>query len=370
MYRRAALLLSLIAGCLLLAASGCQGEASFGAFAETGTTNPPPPGVDSGGGGGWDVSPTTPNPTDPPPWPVCAEQTGEAKLIGGGVDIIMFIDTSGSMVEETAWVQQNMNNFAQYIASKNLDYHVVLVAEEYKDLIIIKQGICVPQPLGGPNCTDGPRFRHIKQDVNSTDGLIKLINLYPQYQSFLRPGATVNFVAITDDNSSQPMSWFDAELAKLQNPGFPNGYIFHSIAAFGSDPKRGCPTGARYGKVYEDLSKATGGSMFPVCSTDWKPIFDKLAQSVVQNAKPPCSYNLPTPPDGKTIQPTQIRVTYEINGQSIPIPRVDNEAACGNSRSFYYDNNQNPKLVNFCPATCSAMQGGKIKIVFGCLQIG
>lgn len=342
---------------------GCEGEMiHFGPNGEYASENGTP--------GAGPAAPGAPgSPYEAPAWEVCAEATGEAKLVGGGVDIIWFIDTSGSMREETAWVQQNINAFAQFIGSHNLDYRVILVAEEYdKNFLGFEEGICVPPPLGGPNCTDGPRFRHIKTTVASTDGLIKLINTYPKYKDFLRPGATKNFVAVSDDNSSEPATWFDAELAKLE--GFGDGYLFHSIVAYGPDPKRGCATGARYGKVYEELSKQTGGAMFPVCLTDWNPIFDQLARSVVQNAKPPCAYDLPAAPPGEHIKPDQIRVNYQINGQSIPIPRVGSAAECGDTRSFHYDDNQDPTQVVFCPATCGGMQGGKIHITFGCLEIG
>ena len=141
-------------------------------------------------------------------------------------------------------MQKNINAFAQYIGAQQLDYRVVMVAQPPFFLV----GICVPPPLGGPSCTDGPRYRHVKQNVDSTDGLEKLIETYPRYQDFLRPHTTKNFVAVTDDNSARPAKWFDQELAKLTGPGFANGYVFHSIVAFGSDPEDGCATGANYGK--------------------------------------------------------------------------------------------------------------------------
>jgi hypothetical protein len=300
-----------------------------------------------------------------PPWPVCAQATGEAKLFGGkGVDIIWFIDTSGSMAQETAWVQQNINAFATFIGTKNLDYRVIMVAQP----TFFIMGICVPPPLGGPNCTNGPKYMHIKEKVGSSNGLEKLVETYPKWQAFLRPQTTKNFVAVTDDDSAKPASWFSAELAKLKNPGFPNGFVFHSIASFGPDPSKGCATGASYGKVYETLSNQTGGTKFKVCLQDWKPIFNSLAQSVIQSAKPPCSYKLPNPPGGQKINPKQVLVSYLVGGQDLPIMRVDNKGACGASKAFYYDDNNAPKVVVFCPAACSAMKGGKIKIVFGCLK--
>ncbi len=83
----------------------------------------------------------------------------ESSFLTGLADIVIFIDTSGSMRQEAKWVQENVNAFAQYIGNQLVDYHVVLVAKGYN--------ICVPPPLGGPNCTDGPKFRHIQEKVSS-----------------------------------------------------------------------------------------------------------------------------------------------------------------------------------------------------------
>lgn len=289
-------------------------------------------------------------------WPTCASATGEAKLTGGGVDIIWFIDTSGSMNQETAWVQQNLNDFASYIGSQNLDYRVIMIG---------KDGLCVAPPLGGPNCTDGPRYRHVKEYVGSTNGLSKIISSYPKWQDFLRADTTKNFIAVTDDNSSKSASWFNAEIAKLKKPGFPDGFVFHSIVAYGNEPKKGCATGARIGQVYLDLTAQTKGVKFPVCDKDWKSIFDQLAKSVAQTAKAPCSYLIPDPPAGKTFNPNLILVWRADPGQEMVIPRVKDKAACG-ANGWYYDDEVNPKTVILCPQTCKAVEGGKIEIEFGC----
>ncbi len=294
----------------------------------------------------------------PPPWPVCASVGGEAELIGGGVDIVWFVDTSGSMSEETAWVQQNLNAFATFIATQDLDYRVVMVADGKK--------ICVPPPLGGPSCTDGERYRHVKRLVGSTNGLSSVIQSYPDYGDFLRPGATKTFVAVSDDNSFKSADWFRDELAALG--GFDDGFIFHSIVAYGTEAKRGCATGARIGSVYLQLSAETGGSKFQICRTDWKPIFDELAASVAKTARPPCAYAMPAPPVGQRINPDQVQIAYLQGAQATLFSPVTDEAACGTRRGFYYDDRDSPTQATFCPAACSMMDGGKIEISFGCLQ--
>ncbi len=80
------------------------------------------------------------------------------------------------------------------------------------------------------------------------------------------------------------------------------------------------------------------------------------------------SYALPTPPDGDRINPKQILVNYLPGpGGNLELPRVDDQAACGNTKSFYYDDNERPKHVIFCPDACSSMSGGRVEVVFGCI---
>jgi hypothetical protein len=334
------------------------------------------------GGGGGDGGSTFPDtgappidwglpPVDaaPPPWPVCAEATGEAKLIGGqGVDIIWAIDSSASMFEEIGWLQQNLNAFAGYIGNANVDYRVILIGAGMVPIF----PICVPPPLGGPNCTNGPRYMNILDQVSSSDSLERYVDNYKKYQSFLRPQTVKHFVVVTDDDARDSAQWFRDQLAALKNPGFPNGFVFNGIVSIGPDPDDGCHTGASYGRVYEELAKSTGGSLYPICDTDWRPMFQNLAKEIVSLIPAPCSYQMPTPPNGKKIHPDQIRVKYIAGSGETLIPKVANKAACQsspNGHGFYYDDVNAPTVVTFCDKTCSSLQGGKIHIIFGCLRI-
>lgn len=307
-----------------------------------------------------------------PPWPVCAETSGEAKLIGGeGVDIIWAVDSSASMFEEIAAVTNNLNNFATFIGAQSIDYHVILMGTTLGPPILCLDCICIPQPLGGPNCTDGPRYRYIHEQVSSTDALELLVEHYPKYKDFLRPQTTKHFVVVTDDNSAKSADWFKAELAKLTDPGFAKGFVFHSIVGYGTDTVDGCPTAAEYGEVYVTLSDETGGAKFPICEPNWTPIFTQLAQAVVQTVKPPCSYELPSPGAGKKVNPKQILVTYSEGSSHVAIPQLENAAACaGDTHGFYYDDVLQPTVITFCPTTCNSLGAGTIKVVFGCNNIG
>ena len=280
----------------------------------------------------------------------------ESKVVSGMADIVLFIDTSGSMKEETKWVQDNVNAFTQYIAAQAVDFHVILVADGGK--------ICVEPPLGGPNCGDSPNFRHVKQSVGSHDGLEKVIDAYPKYQDFLRAGATTNFIAVTDDNSKKDASWFKGKVSQQANPGFSNSWIFHSIVAYGDIPFIGCITGAFGGTVYLDLTTSTGGSKFPVCETNWGPIFDQMAASVVDSVSSACGYAIPSPE--KVTGAESVSAKYVKGGQQTPIAKVADANGCGAGGGFYFDSNNNPTKVFLCASTCDSLFGGVIQLQYSC----
>ena len=300
------------------------------------------------------------NPRDSGP---CVATEAEAKSKFRPVDIIWFIDTSGSMDFETKTVQNNLNAFAKMIAGTVLDYRVVLIGNP-KD-------ICIPPPLGGAGCKDGTQFMHVRESVGSNDGLEKLISTYPKYQSFLRADSLRHFVAVTDDESDKSASWFKGQISGLKNPGFPRGFIFHSIVAYGTIPWIGCITGAKVGAHYLQLTKDTGGTQAKVCETNWQPIFTALAKGVTANTKVPCAYAIPSPGAGKTVDPYKVNVSHTPpGGKANTIPKVKNAAACpATGGGWYYDNDTNPKTVHLCPGFCKLVGQGKIKVLFGCKTV-
>ena len=77
----------------------------------------------------------------------CGTQEAEAELVAKPVDIIITIDNSGSMGEEIAGVQSNINvNFAQIIEASGLDYRVIMVSRFGNDS---GEDVCIEAPLSG-----------------------------------------------------------------------------------------------------------------------------------------------------------------------------------------------------------------------------
>jgi hypothetical protein len=144
-----------------------------------------------------------------------------------------------------------------------------------------------------------PRFFQYSIKIDATDSFERVLEAASTPDPFeltsvgwlewLRPGARVEFVEITDDDSALSPEAFVSGLAELAPERFSAtvnapGFIFHSItgidtrtAANGGNVYRsdeplesarctrleGSPNNA--GQTYQALSRATGGLRLPVC---------------------------------------------------------------------------------------------------------
>jgi len=320
--------------------------------------------TDSGSGGGGDEFADA---------SICLAEQIEAERVVLPVDIIWAVDNSPSMGYETSMVETNLNAFAAQIDSWGIDYRVIMIAERGSG-----DKVCVPPPLGGANCGDGPRFRHIPDWVGSHNALGRLGGSYSKYQDFLREDSMKHFVVVTDDEAEAGANdlWFESLIPTLANPGFParpaapQGFVFHSIVGWGDNPIVGCNTAADIGQSYLNLTTLTGGVKAKVCETDWSPIFEALQQAVVEGTQLPCALEIPDPPNGESFDVNKVNVLFTpAGGTATTIPRVDSLAACGDADGWYYDDAAAPTQIIVCPSTCetfTASEDGQVDLQFGC----
>jgi len=222
----------------------------------------------------------------------CALTEGfnNATAVRPPVDIVWFVDNSGSMTEETRYVNMNLNLFASVMQASGLDYRVVMVARRGMGTL----QVCAPPPLGGASCGDSSRFRHVDQQVESTDGLSLVLSTLPRWRDFVRLQSLKFFVAVTDDDSAMPADTFDRMIRA--EPAFER-YTFHSIVGY--NDRTECPTLARVGSVYLTLTDRTGGERARVCAMDWSMIFRSLAEAIVRRTN---FWQLTRPARAETIQ--------------------------------------------------------------------
>lgn len=350
----------------------------------------------------------------------CASTAVEAKREPLPVDIVWIVDNSASMAPAVAEVQAGLNTFAAFVGTKGLDYKMVMLSLRGDGPTTIGgqvlYPVCVPPPLGGADCGDGPNFHHANLNVLSTQIFEQVLGTLDQttgyaagaarggepWASSLRAGATKSIVVVSDDDSRFPARSFE------MFPGGPNpyttglvlpvgllhpsrgdawkGYVFHGIFGWGStlDDSIRCvyPGGSRpasSGAEYSLLVAKTGGVRAQLCdgSAAWGPFFDAVATAVVRTARVACELTLPKP-DGGVVDPglVNVRVTDGLK-PPLTVPKVTDVAACGSGEGWYYDAATPPTKVTLCPTSCENAQAKpgpgvnipKVEVLLGCSTI-
>ncbi len=338
--------------------------------------------------------------------PACAVVTAEAKSTPRPVDIVMIVDNSCSMADEIKAIQDNINvNFSDILTKSSIDYRLILLSRHGD----VDDGfrICIQAPLSGNgNCDPipsepiaGPRFFHYSTQVESFDSLVialrdyrRAITVAPNgWGAWLRPDSVKNFIEVTDDNSTQlSAEKFDQQLLALAPEHFgtaaKRNYVFHSIVGLQfntpltkpwlpTDPLQTvkcirpggtASTGAvNAGLEYQKLSVLTGGLRYPICGYEsFSTVFQTVAQSVADTAKVACEFDIPTPPDGRTISYAQIKYAPGDGSAAQTFKQIATSATCS-ATTFYVDG----KRVKLCPDACTTVSKdtrAKLSIDFTC----
>jgi hypothetical protein len=323
------------------------------------------------------------------------------------VDIIWGVDTSGSMTEEAAAVQENINAFSQQIIAAKIDVHVVMLSgyvECQPPIPIIRPnpvcspGICVGAPLGTGQCPGDSKppafFHHPQAKVDSQDGAVVFINRFPEYKQMLRPNSLKYLVIVTDDDSTGEDAQtyadnpdkFIADYTALDPllrdaNGMANWKMSGIYAHKGRD--NGCPNAARVGTFWKGVIDKTGGvhgdicacpaGQQATCTQTFKTVFDSLAKQIVTASKPlDCEYPIPPPPAGKSFDKEKVNVDLISGGATENIGWVTDANAChAELGGWYYDSNDAPTRILTCPKSCDkikATMNGSVSVAFGCAR--
>ncbi len=327
----------------------------------------------------------------------CADTSAEATLVRVPVDIVITIDSSGSMDGEIDAVQRNIDdNLAAILEAGGVDYRVILLGAY--------PAICIGMPLSGiADCgsppsapISGERFFHYERSIASTNSFARILGTYALadpngvapmgWGGLLRPDATVAFMEISDDDSAMGFAEFDEQLLAL-SPHFGTAemrnYRQHSIigmvanappdtAWLPTDPvqRTNCtPGSAGFGADYQELSILTGGLRFPLCNNDsFDVIFRQIAEDVVRGAALGCSYEPTRPPGGESPDFDRVVVVYEPGtGAPRSLRRVADLAACSGGGDYYVADLR----IELCPDTCTAIEddeAGSLAVHVACEQ--
>lgn len=322
----------------------------------------------------------------PPPEeaPACtsAEVDVQIEFLERPADIVWVIDSSGSMSNEAALVQEHMNDFADRFSSSDVDAQIIVVTPS--------SFVNVPPPLG----TDEERFFQVSRSVSSSAALRALLDTYDSYGERLRPNAIVHFIAVTDDESSLRGECFVEEMQERLGPD--RRFKLHTISSEAVEPDgemadeeptpeetvltcaesdsrekrqsaQACSGAARPGLEYREAAQLTDGLAISICTPDWSAVFDQLAGSVEKVSILGCEFSMPEPPPGAVLLPDEVELLAKSEGVQSVLQRVAGEAACDDG-DWYYDNPSAPASVLLCPSACDTLgaQGAQLALELGC----
>lgn len=229
----------------------------------------------------------------------------DAITISKNVDLVIALDSSGSMDEERAAVSANLNKLILALQKGSLDPRIHLIAgrEEEDD----------EAPVAGPVFTfppdvDASKVALIVQEIGSHDALghvsQTLSGTYAaRYQNVkgmamspplaFRPDAKLEVLVISDDNGTNvgntakdfdPMNKWRATVSGVI--GTPTSMQAAGICEI-----------AAVGQEYITLAGQTGGSILDICSPDWSMIIDRFTKDVLKRSQSILLSKEPVNPD-------------------------------------------------------------------------
>ncbi|MCL2724570.1 MAG: VWA domain-containing protein [Polyangiaceae bacterium] len=82
-----------------------------------------------------------------------------------------------------------------------------------------------------------------------------------------------------------------------------------------------------------------------------------------------CDFDIPKPPDGRTLDFNKVNVAYTPSGQAAQT--LSYSADCSTANSWHFDNPAAPTKVQLCTDTCNAVrstQNSQVDVVFACVD--
>ncbi len=343
-------------------------------------------------------------PTDDEPMN-CGTVRAAPEVIRTPIDIIVILDNSGSMGDESDSVEQNINeNFARILDENGVDYRMIVLSEHRERNG--QNAICVARPLSGLDTCPAPapvsseRFFHYSVEIGSSNSLGRLLDTYSGerddefelapsgWSQWLRPGANKVFLEFTDDNANMSATEFMSELSALSPDTFGTlgapRFVWHSIVGLA---EKGEPTDAylpsepveteecrgngnnvfNAGRTYQELSQMTGGLRFPICQFQaYDTVFQTIASNLVSVGAVPCDFPLPAPPAGTEVELDKIALSYApgSGGTALVMGQVPEAGNC-QANAFFIDRG----AVQLCPEACELVRAdekAQVEVLFTC----
>jgi hypothetical protein len=126
--------------------------------------------------------------------------------------------------------------------------------------------------------------------------------------------------------------------------------------------------GSNTAQLNDMAQKGGTGSAFIISGTNSATVSSQLAAALqqIRGQSVSCSFPLPSL---NQYDPSNVQVIYTPGNGSAAQSLAKNAALANCGMGWYYDNNQNPTLVNLCPMTCGTIQGdpgAQIQVKLAC----
>jgi len=180
------------------------------------------------------------------------------------------------MRDTVAEVEANLGQLATRMVESGIDYRFILVSE--RGTSANDPDVCVPPPMGGPNCSNTNKFVHLDRDVGSHSAYEDILACYTRcgsgdrnYSELLRDESLKQVIVVTDDESD--MSWPNFSAAMRANVG---EFILNGVVGLRNG---GCV--ADVGNRYIEGANETQGELLHICDNDWGQVIDVLVESTL-----------------------------------------------------------------------------------------
>lgn len=192
----------------------------------------------------------------------------DVESVRSAVDVFFVMDTSGSMNNEKAGLEQNMAEFVKKFEeqAKSLDYKIFMIG----------QGFNFPGT--------GEKIVKINELVDSVNALTVLTTFFVNKlndPAILRPDSSKQIIVITDDNAqgvtAPQFKEFINKTNVLKGKTSFNGFV----GLNGSAPN--CSI-SRVGSTYIELGRdpEVGGLMIDICRQNWDQLLKELAAKIIK----------------------------------------------------------------------------------------
>lgn len=201
------------------------------------------------------------------------------------VDIVIALDTSTSMVEEKASLEQNLTLFVSELTKAKIDAQVTIITKTSTASDPKEYGL---SPFKLPQV---PNVAAVDKYVHSNDAIGHLSRYYrgdyPRPLP-LRDNALLEAVIITDDNGDKGTGPYGVtgNLAKDFVPPSGRNVTINAIVGLPTSDtanNAGCVISAP-GNEHMTLANQTGGIIIDLCTPNWSDLVKQLSSNIVSRS--------------------------------------------------------------------------------------